>query len=282
MLVRQVHIRRIAPASVAQRAHWRAWLESPATIGSASVLKADAGSWVRGLPGPAGCGFEEVVVKCRPDAGPGESFKRLTRSTRGDRQWRGAEWLAAYGFLTPRSLVLARAEVDGVRCEILVMERLAGRSVLEHLAAGVEKTAGSLSVREQHVAAKRVGEMIANLSRAGRYNRDGKPSNLIVTLGTAGDIAIGIIDTVAIRRDAWFDSDELEWMLARLYIEPVGCGFPPRRALCMRAVLAAVGADAGKSRETVREVCELASHFVQRHGNPVPRVDPLESSRSGE
>lgn len=236
MRIERVQIRRSAPGE--DRAAWISALEDPGWLSSAVALKEEPtvargsrlgeptypGHWVRRaiLLG------REVVVKCRPAGSLAERLKLGVQHGRGDRHWKGASWLACNGFRTAAPHVLAMAELEGAPVELLVMEALAGRNLLEHLAAG------DLSVREQHAIAAAVGRMLVRLSKRQHYNRDSKPSNLMVVRTEDGP-EIAIIDCVAIRPRA-----NVEQMFASLVIEPIDQGCPPRRAVMMRALRAAV------------------------------------------
>lgn len=265
MKIERLSVRRVGDGENAMA--WASELQAGSLLSTTQRLKDDGGSWVR----RARFSGREVVIKCRPH-GANEALKRTLRSTRGDRQWRGASWLMRHGFSTAKPLLLADAFVDGVRSELLVTAYIDARSVLEHLAAG------DLSVGEQHEVARALGRMIAEMDRRGRWNRDGKPSNLLLERDDAGAFRIVVIDTVAIRRAREFTS---VWRaLANLYIEPLGCGVPPRRSLCARAVREVVGApprgDARHDWELVRGVTwGKVREIIAAHGDPTPRVNPL-------
>ncbi len=151
-------------------------------------------------------------------------LKSFLRCSRAFRHWRGAAWLAEHGFRTAACYSLLRGRVTwrgpGIDKEILIMEALPGKSVLHHLADR------DLGVGQEHALARALGRMLADLARAGAYNRDGKPSNLIVTRTDPPEIAV--IDCVAIRA-ARGASMPLERSAARLLIEPRGVGCPVRR-----------------------------------------------------
>lgn len=278
---------------------WARWLESGHWARDAQTLKHDAESSILAVRTPSGLDSlpdlrAGLVIKVRAATGALETLKRAAGASRGIRQWRGAEWLRTHGFQSAAPLALARARVQGRVCELLILQRLSGPTVLEvaSLATGGsrsgEKEAG-WSAREEHAVAKACGQHVAGLVRAGRYNRDGKPSNLIVTglprrgrgmragreVPPAEQVGISVIDTVAIRRIVGGRTRALEGMLARLYIEPLGCGTPPRRALCMRAVQQAVLELHGQVvKRHVHGVWRRAARLVQGHGDPTPRVMP--------
>ena len=249
MRIEHVQIRRIVPGEDPRA--WTAALEESGWLQRATVLKQDAaanhlvppageqmtttprplfphadaapGHWVR----RATLAGRDVVVKCRPIGSLAERLKLVIQHDRGDRHWKGATWLARHGFRTASPYVMATAALNGEAVELLVMEALAGQSVLEHLAAA------DLGVRQEHAVAAALGQMIMRLSGRQHYNRDSKPSNLMVIQTTDGP-EIAIIDSVAIRPSA-----QAEQMFASLVIEPIDQGCPPRRALMMRALRAA-------------------------------------------
>lgn len=174
-----------------------------------------------------------VVVKNQPLIGLRQRSGAWTASTRGLRAWRSARWLLDNGFQTAEPLLLLRGTRDGRTIETLVCRRLDGPTLLETIHAGASPETARL-----------VGDQLARLVSAGRYNRDHKPSNLIVTNPAKPP---AIVDTVAIR-PAPFRARALVRMLAALASEPTGLGFAPSAALCLRTTRAAAGG-AGDGRE---------------------------------
>lgn len=269
MNIARLKVRRLGANEDA--AFWTRVLTNDAWRTGSRLLKQDGASWVRraSLPGREG----DVVIKCRPVWGLGERVKSLCRASRGDRHWRGARWLLDHGFATAKPLLLARAEVDGVPSELLVTAFIDARSVLEHLATR------DLSVREEHEAARAVALLVSGIDKAGRHNRDGKPSNLLLVRDNAGSFRVATIDTVAIRRGAGFKP--LSRSLANLLIEPLGTGVVPRLALQGRILRELFGAPPADANE--RDLWWLGrAQYVGRvrgiimgHGDPTPRVNPL-------
>lgn len=279
MRIEHVQIRRVSPGE--DCAAWVRALEDPGWLNAALVLKEGADPVRSGRPGEQGypadhrlgetaCPWvrrgtllgRDVVVKCRPAGSFAERLKLGVQHGRGDRHWKGACWLTRNGFRTAAPYVLATAELDGAPVELLAMEALAGRNLLEHLAAG------DLGVGEQHAVAAAVGRMLIRLSKLQHYNRDSKPSNLMVVRTEAGP-EIAIIDCVAIRPRAY-----AEQMLASLVIEPIDQGCPPRRAVMMRVLHAAVDElrqdggpplDRDAARAVVRELWLATSARVDHH-----------------
>jgi hypothetical protein len=264
-----------------------AWLDAlrRADWSGAAVLKEESGDWVCRLDLDVGGRRRTVVAKRRAVRGPWNALKILLRLGRFDRHRRGALWLLAHGFLTARPLLHLRRAGLAAAEELLVLEFVPGETLLEAMARR------GTGVRLEHSIARRVGRQVARLGAAGRYNRDHKPSNLLLVGGAGpqsnGDGADGapevaILDCVAIRRAR----RGVPAMFASLAIEPLGTGCLPRRALCMRAIDAwardAVGggegggsAAAARRRAMARACWRAARRLVAAHGDPRPRSDPL-------
>ncbi len=255
-------------------AAWRDALAQPGWASAATVLKEDRGSWVR----RANLLGRDVVVKCRELNTIGRRFKHAIGMGHGAKHWRGAERLMRAGIATGRLLALMRMEVGGKRCEVLVLEFVEGKTLLEVLDE-VARGVGP-GVREQHAIARAVGQTIAAMDEACCHNRDLKPSNLIVAPADHGGAKIAVIDCVGVRR-----CEDTHANLTALTIEPIGCGCPPRRALWL-SVLAFLYGNRTRSREfrlCVHEIM-LASiwsveHAVQQHGDPRPRISPLSNDK---
>jgi hypothetical protein len=213
-----------------------------------------------------------VIIKCRTLTRITDRLKSALRAGRADRHWRGAAWLIHHGFRTARPLVLARVRGDeGVR-EVLVLECLPGRTVLDHLAAR------SLGPRSEHEIAREAGRLIARLSSLDRFNRDCKPSNLMVTRLDETGVEIAMIDTVAIRPSVRRRRNFAR-MLASLIIESVGTGNEPRNALKARAVREAItaltpGASPRATHTASMNVWSRIATIVRDHGDPTPLHQP--------
>lgn len=196
-------------------------------------------------------------------------LKSAMGAGRGVRHWNGAAWLARHTIPTARCLALAHDSLDGTRRDWLVMERLAGQSVLEMLAGG------ATSPRRELAVARALGEQIRHMIAHGRFNRDHKPSNLIVLEASDATPHIAVIDCVAILPTARAGGAgaAMERMLASLVIEPLGVNIPPRRSLMLASLLAAVGQDG--ARASARTLWRAVAARVAAHGDPVPRINPL-------
>jgi len=251
----------------------RAWERALADFDAdgAEVLKEDAGTAVyrSALLG------RDVVLKRWDLATLGSRLKAVMRVAKADRHWRGATILARARIDTAACLALATESRKPSPRRWLVMEWVPGRSVLEHLAAA------DLGVRQEHALARALGRQIARFEGQA-FNRDHKPSNLIVT-GDADDPGIAVIDCVGVRRTAVIDQTE---MLASLVIEPSGCDLAVRGALAMRVLKTFLGPNPVKpvprgaparaqSRAARNELWREVADLVRKHGDPRPRVNPL-------
>ncbi len=265
---------RVTRATVADPARVAALVSSGAWLERATVLKRDKRSSVLAgridsLP---------VVVKCLLLDRPHHAFAMLLARTRGHRQWRGARLLASRGFASPELLVLSRGKRAGGLLawgrnfiETIVMERVEGPTLLEVI-AGRAPEIDAAAPRHTKLA-RAAGELVAAMSRAGLRNRDLKPSNIIVTpsphpVAAHRPFTLVQIDTVGVERRT--DADRSE-MLFRLFVECVGTGNTPRRALRWRAALAATDNEPARARVLWRDV----EARLRRHGDPTPRVNPL-------
>lgn len=184
--------------------------------------------------------------------------------TRLDRHWKSAAKLQASGaFPTARCLALFRwHEADRQQYLTLVMEALPGRSLLEWM-----DQSSSLSVRTQHALARAVGVQTRSMLERGLFNRDHKPSNLIVTALDPPSLAL--IDVVGVGA-AGARAIEPVGPLASLMLEPMGCGVLPRRSLLMRT-LKSFEPDPTARRRLLKRVASA----VKAHGDPTPKDNPL-------
>ncbi len=262
-------IDRLRPIWVAPGQVGRAWAEAlntPDWESRAEILKRDD----RVIVLRARFFGSEYVVK-RWRLSPGARVKSLFRASRAFRHWRGARWLARHGFRTAACYAIVRGMRDADPVEMLAMESLPAKSVLHHLADD------DLTVREEHALARALGRMLLRLNQEGRYNRDGKPSNLIVTRA-GNDPEIAIIDCAAINRlPIWEDPCEPQMSRARLLIEPTGVGLKVRRSLRMSVLRAARNPDQAHHewRLQRRADWERTATLIAGHADPTPRIDPL-------
>jgi hypothetical protein len=248
-----------------------AWASALAGIDAANtaILKEDRGVAVcrATLLG------RDVVLKRWDLTTLGARLKRLVRAGRADRHWRNAQWLLDRGISTARCLALATEWRAGRPRRWLVMEHIPGPTLLESLRTG------ATPVRRQHEIATEVGRQLAEFEALRAFNRDHKPSNLVVR-DAGGGVDIAVLDCVAIQRGA-----HPQRMLASLAIEPMGCGVPVRAALAMRVIRSLVahaypdpGERAGDplaARRVHHQLWRDAAAEVRSHGDPTPRVNPL-------
>lgn len=236
---------------------------------------------------------DRVVIKCRWPRGLVDRLRSAMGRGRLARQAAGAATLAGLGIRTARVLAAGTAEVDGKRAEVLVLERLAGRSLLGVMADG------SAALDVEFDIAGAVARQLAALLMAGMYNRDHKPSNLIVSGWGGGDPSqVSIIDTVdilPIKPRAKFVEQTVR-MLSALMLEPTGCACVPRRTIRRRMLrdlqreLWRLQGDAATAEaddvmdesweiKSSRAMWKLTEERMRKHlaryGTAVPEVDPL-------
>lgn len=202
--------------------------------------------------------------------------------THAHRQWSGATTLRAAGIETATPFVRASARwthADGTHAaEIVVIEWLEGRTLLEVLA------------HEQGPDRARIlnkaGQLTARMVRSMILNRDHKPSNIVVLTPRGNtDPTLSLIDTVGIRAGVLPDRAS-QRMLRDLMLEPIGVGAAPtgRDIAAFLRGLDAEGFWAARDtneRRTLRRalICDLRER-VARHGDPTPKINPLDTGSS--
>jgi hypothetical protein len=224
----------------------------------AVILKTSRHGTVWRVPGGA-VHDGDLVVKCECVRATDARMKSHLGQTRLHRHWRGARWLADHGYDTPACLALFTGKHEDALVETLVMAWRYGSSLLELLREE------ALSVRTQHERAAELGALCRTMVELGRFNRDNKPSNLLIS--SSGTFTI--LDCVAIRRCRAGQSGALARMLASLYIEPSGIGCAPRRTLCWRAIRSAAG---DVDARTLWRRCAM---IVADHGSAAPLDSPF-------
>jgi hypothetical protein len=248
-------------------------LSSPAAaeIGRPLKVTQDRGVWAGRLAA------REVVFKLRRLRGLTDQVRFWLKVSPLDRELFGTSMLKAAGVPTAIAIARGRARWNGPAA-CVVLELLPGSTMLAHLASG------DLSVSQEHGLATMLGEQVAHFVACGIFNRDHKPSNLIVTEPGQPMIdvpaRVAVIDAAGVAKGA-----KPKRMLASLYIEPLGCRCPPRRALVMRCLLAYVrsvvagvtGADASRDAEraAVKDLWRAVAQIITEHGDPTPADDPL-------
>jgi tRNA A-37 threonylcarbamoyl transferase component Bud32 len=256
-----------------------AWRDALAeSQGSGVVLKQEGEAVVRRATLRVAGAAREVVVKTRIGRGVAEAVKIAAGQGRLARQWRGAIVLGRLGVRTARPLALVRELGAASASETLIMEALEGRSLLEHLAYR------DLDPATERAVAEAVGAQLGRFAAGMRFNRDHKPSNLIVRIPRGGEPEIAVIDCVAVRF-APVGLGGVERMLASLVLEPIGCGCPPTVWEMRRVVRAAArammtrrdgtGPVPGAVSALAWALWRAAAEIVEAHGDPTPRVNPL-------
>jgi len=185
-------------------------------------------------------------------------------ATRPDRHWKSAAMLEASGaFPTAHCLALLRwRDTNRQHFLTLVMDSLPGQSLLAWM-----DQSGSLSVRTQHALARAVGVQTREMLERGLFNRDHKPSNLIVTQLDPPKLAL--IDVVGVGA-AGARAIEPVRPLASLVLESMGCGVRPRKTLLMRTLTAFEPDPAARKR-----LWKRVDSAVRAHGDPTPKDNPL-------
>ncbi len=267
------HVDRLAPGELSRT---REWASALASMQPVRTLKEDGTTLVL----RARVLSRDVVVKRWDLVTLLSRLKSLAGISRAFRQWHGAQWLSALDIPTARCLALITESRDGRVRQFLVMEALNGPSLLDCLASPL------LSPRQEHRLARAIARQLVTLTLAGRYNRDHKPSNLIVLRADTPDPVPAIIDTVAINKLRPWRRADLYAMFASLVIEPIGCGRPPRRSLMMRVLvehqrellrrIPGLLPDGSAARRAARHLDWMRiAGLIDAHGDPTPRINPL-------
>ncbi|MFB3430947.1 MAG: hypothetical protein ABL309_08500 [Phycisphaerales bacterium] len=229
---------------------------------SARVIKSDDRTTV--LAGEA-AGYPVVVKALALDRAI-DRIRSVVRRTRHWRQARGAAAVASAGLRVCHTHAIVRGtDPSGHRVEALIIERVEGPTLLRFAS---ERSVGSGDDRE---LLDRLGEDVGKLVRAGRFNRDHKPSNIIVETQPDGRPVPVLIDTSDIRRAR--TNRSLDEMLAKLLIEATGTSVQVRTRDRLRIARVALGCS-GQRRE-LRDVLASVERIVDAHGDPTPKDDPL-------
>lgn len=169
----------------------------------------------------------------------------------------GAARLLKIGVATSEPVALLNILTgSGVRAHWFVLRALEGESLAHELARGERSFAVDAGL------ARCAGALVRTLCEAGLFNRDHKASNLIV-LATG---AIGIVDTVAIKRRRGCEQSRRRMLLA-MCKELAGIGAMPRRSQLMRCLLSA--------SVDPRADWRAIERMLREAGDTTPRVDPL-------
>jgi len=171
-----------------------------------------------------------VVVKINPLPTLGKRLRSLLKGTKHHRQWRGYERLYRAGVLAAKPLALLRATTPEGEAEVLLLEHVEGQTLLEILATRATGTPLPKRLRAVLSAA-----IVAHESHR-LWNRDPKPSNVVLTQPPGKPLACAFIDTVGIERrsprHAAEDHGFLRQFLKLLLLETRGSGIsaPPKFA----------------------------------------------------
>ncbi|MEM1071585.1 MAG: hypothetical protein AAGH71_02010 [Planctomycetota bacterium] len=208
-----------------------------------------------------------VSVKVRPVS----RLRVALGSTDFGRSVRAAKQLERIGIET--APVFAHAVVGGE--QVLVNAWLEGPTLLEIFAEGPGEARTDL--------VRAVGTLIGTQLRHALFNRDHKPSNLIVTDRATRSLAM--VDVGGVRRIGFATSTTWYRLAARMgasiCLEPSGVGYglseEEMRVLVDAVVIEAAtvwsGANAASMREGVRRELD---RILASHGDPTPRINPLE------
>lgn len=208
-----------------------------------------------------------VSVKTRPAS----LIRARLGLTDAGRAVRATRLLIRAGVETPR--VFARALVGP--SEVLVTEWLEGPTLLDRIIRS--ETAERIELY------RAAGSMVGRLLEQSLLNRDGKPSNIIMTAADASHLAL--VDIGGVRRPFMLTAagfmEIAARMIAALFIEPKGLGREPEGVAIDIAVeaaaLSAVGVGTGATR---RQFCErvwaIVRQRIEDHGDATPRVNPLD------
>lgn len=205
---------------------------------------------------------ERVAVKIRPLPGFSDRLRFRLGLTDLGKAALGAAVLTGRGLLTPRVRVLAMVRPDYVWHEVLVTPWAEGPTLLSAWATA--------DLRTRLALARTSGDLIATLSRQGLFNRDAKPSNVILD-DTDGPV---MVDVGGVRLAGGDREHELARMVSALGFEPAGVGHAAgfREVFAgVRAALRSSGVDRQGRRRTLAELRRL----IAAHADPRPKDNPL-------
>ncbi|MEM9084260.1 MAG: lipopolysaccharide kinase InaA family protein, partial [Planctomycetota bacterium] len=172
------------------------------------------------------------IVKTHALTRPKDSLAAIFRRTRLHRQFRGTVRSIRAGI--PAAivrLVIRGRDEEGRVIDTLIMERVPGRSVLEIFA---DAETNEETKRE---LAELVGALTHTLLAEGLFNRDHKPSNIIVDESRGGFRPV-LIDCVGVRKAK--TGDTIERLLKNLVVELIGYSCAPSSTSAWRALCASL------------------------------------------
>lgn len=239
------------------------WLTDGALASAAQTLKADTRCEVLA----AHFEGQPLVVKTWRLDRPRDLLNRFAHRTQALRHARAARTLAEAGVPCAPALLVLRGRGRDSRAirETLVMPRIPGRSLLAHMRDHA-RAAPADSDGVARDLCDRVGRLVRTLASRALFNRDGKPSNIIV----GPDRELTVIDAVGLRRAP--AREALERMLFSLIAEPAACGYPPSPALRARTLRAATPGWTPAQRRELRSAIDAR---IRAHPIRTPAIDPL-------
>ncbi len=243
-------------------------------LARAEVLKRDTRTTVLRATHPT---HGALIIKTARLARAKDRLNALAARTQADRHVRATTRLERAGVPTAEVLlhVRGRDQATGDPRESLVLRAILGRTLLHHLDDLANRRAGAIDFPTQCAVARALGAQLQRFAAARIFNRDHKPSNLIVDLSEP-EPHIAVIDAVDIKRDR-LKIGALR-MLKSLMLEPLGCACPPPRTMRMRTLIAATTDAAhphGAPRGARKAVWRAIEESIREHGDPTPKVNPL-------
>lgn len=203
----------------------------------------------------------DCVVKARPLPGVLDRLKQRLGATDLTRACLGAALLEAKGFGTPSVRVMGLSRLDSGWHEVLVTECARGAPLLSRWVEADDT--------ERHELARRAGQVLGELCAAGVFNRDCKPSNLLLD----GD-ELAFVDVGGVRATKGDTVRELARMISMLGFEPTGIGSRPgywEVVIGVRSALRAAGVSADARGRLIGHLRAL----IAEHGDPTPRDNPV-------
>ena len=204
---------------------------------------------------------ELVAVKVRAVPGVLDRLRFRLGGTDLTRAHLGAALLTARGFESPGVRVLALVRDGGAWFEVLVANWAKGAPMIRRWCDAGEA--------ERNELAQLAGALIGALSAKGVFNRDAKPSNVVVD----GEV-LSLIDVGGVRLAGEDRALELARMLSAQGFEPAGVGERPalgQMLACVRSACAAAGITGLDRRVVVGRLRQL----IDGHGDPAPKDSPV-------
>ncbi|MCA9272715.1 MAG: hypothetical protein KDA31_06690 [Phycisphaerales bacterium] len=208
----------------------------------------------------------DLAVKARPLLGIRERVRFWFGATDLGRSVLGAALLSARGFETPRVRVLGIVRTESGWLEVLVTDWVDGETLLSAWAEADE--------RERLALARRAGEHVGRLASSGVFNRDAKPSNVVLR----EDGGFEMVDVGGVRLSGNDPARELARMIGAQGFEPTGVGHGANAgqvAACVRAAMRGSKKGSGPDRRTRGRVIAMLRREILEHGDPAPEDDPL-------